>query len=100
MKHNIFDHEKIPLSGEIFHVLLQRKNVVIEKILSSNMVPEKEYIQDHDEWVILLSGQANIFIDHKETTLAPGDYLFIESGKPHRVLKTAMGTTWLAIRLY
>jgi len=100
MKHNIFDHEKIPLNGEIFHVLLQRKNVVIEKILSSNLVPEKEYIQDHDEWVILLSGQACIVIENQQIDLAPGDYLLVESGKPHRVLKTAAGTTWLAIRLY
>ncbi|MDH4262832.1 MAG: cupin domain-containing protein [Spirochaetia bacterium] len=100
MKKNIFENDKIPVSGEIFNILLKHKNVVIEKILSSNLVPEKEYIQDQDEWVILLKGEANILIDNKNIQLVPGDFIFIKSGNPHKVLKTSSGTTWLSVHIY
>ena len=100
MKNNIFNHEKIPISGEIFQILLKRKDIVIEKIISSNLIPDKEYIQDHDEWVLLIDGHAELLMDNKVITLTQGDYLFIESGVSHKVLTTTKGTLWLAIHLY
>ena len=100
MKKNIYKNDKIPVNGEIFNILLKHKNVVIEKILSSNLVPEKEYIQDQDEWVILLKGEANILIADKIFQLIPGDFIFIKSGTTHKVLKTSSGTIWLAIHIY
>ena len=100
MNGNILDNDKIPVNGEIFKILLKQKNIVIEKIISSNLIPEKQYIQDHDEWVLLVDGKAEIFIHDKKIWLTTGDYLFIESGVPHKVLQTHKGTVWLAIHIY
>jgi cupin 2 domain-containing protein len=100
LKKNIFLNERLPADGELFETILKEKNVVIEKILSSNIIPDKEYLQDHDEWVMVVDGEAEILIDNKVTTLSAGDYIFIKSKVPHKVLKTSNGTIWLAVKIF
>lgn len=47
-----------------------------------------EYRQDHDEWVVVLTGGAVLTVDGGIVTLSAGE----------RLLLTVPGTTWLAVR--
>ncbi len=100
MVKNIYKDIKIPESGEMFEKLLETKNVFIERIVSSDKPENKEYIQEQDEWVILLKGKAELEIKGEKISLKEGDYIYIPSKTPHRVLKTEKGTIWLAVHIF
>lgn len=99
---NIF--EKIPLSlkEEFFEDVLTTENFKIERIVSEGHgTPENYwYDQDKNEFVILISGSAELLFENdKKIELNPGDYLIIPAHKKHRVLKTdtIQKTFWLAL---
>lgn len=100
IKKNIYSDINIPENDEIFDIIQKTENTVIERIVSSDTLQEKEYIQDHDEWVLLLKGRSEILLNEEKIILAEGDYLFIEKGVPHRVMSADKGTVWLAIHVY
>ncbi len=93
---NLYDYIT-PKNGEIFNTLLEHKNIKIVRIVSSDEVDKKVYIQDEDEWVVVLEGVATLEIDGKEKELSKGDSIFIASKVPHRVMKTQKGTVWLGV---
>ncbi len=96
---NVFNNTKPPKTGERFTQLLKHKNILIKKIVSSNKPNPKIYKQDHDEWVLLLRGNAQLRVKKKIYNLQPGDYIFIKTGQEHEVIKTRYGTVWLAVHL-
>ena len=93
---NIFSYPSVD-KGEIFDTLFKNSNVKISKIVSSDKLEVKEYIQKEDEWVVVLEGKATLVVDKKEITLSRGEHLFIPSLTPHSVIKTEKDTLWLAI---
>ena len=93
---NIFDYT-VPEVGEDFKSLFKSENIDIVRIVSSEKLEDKLYIQDIDEFVILLEGEALLEVEGKEVILKKGDTLFIPAKMPHRVLRTKKGTLWLAI---
>lgn len=95
---NLFEY-KIPKIGEDFTTLFENKNVKIVRIVSSKDIEEKTYLQDEDEWVLLVAGEATIFMDNIEYKLHTGDTLFIPSRTPHAVIKVAHGTLWLGVHI-
>lgn len=99
MHPNLYDYT-VPQSGEEFTSLLEYKKIKIVRIVSSAEVEPIEYIQEEDEWVLVIRGEAVLVLDQKEIILKEGDHLFIPSKTPHRVLKTKNGTLWLALHLY
>lgn len=99
MKGNAYN-ANAPKRGEIFDTLLQHKNIKIERIFSSDKIPDKVYKQKQDEWVVLLKGHAKLDLDGKVVEMKAGDYLFIPSGQRHKVLKTKSGSVWLAIHIF
>lgn len=96
---NFFDFT-IPQQGETFSTLLNHPKVKIVRIVSSDELGEKEYIQEEDEWVLLLEGEAKLLLNRKEVTLKKGDSLFIPALIPHQVLSAQMGTLWIALHIY
>ncbi|NCO76096.1 MAG: cupin domain-containing protein [Cyanobacteria bacterium] len=94
----IFSLEK----GEDFKEILRCKNVVIERIISSDQPDNIIYNQIQDEWVILLQGNATLQVAEKIYDLTSGDYLFISANTPHQVIKTSKDPfcIWLAIHIY
>ena len=96
---NIFGIEE-PNEGEIVDSLFNHKNIKIERIISSDKIPDKEYIQEQDEWVVLLKGKATLETGGNTHELREGDYLSIPSGQWHKVLKTQSGTVWLAVHIF
>ena len=95
---NIFDYT-IPKNGEDFTTLLEYKNIKIVRIVSSENLEPKVYIQEEDEWVVLLEGKATMLINGEQKILNKGDTLFIPSSTAHEIMDTANGTIWLAIHI-
>ncbi len=96
---NIYDY-LIPQSGETISTLLAHKNVKINRIVSSADVVPVEYLQEEDEWLTVIEGEACLHIDNKEKTLKKGDTLFIPAKTPHTILKTLAGTVWLTVHIF
>lgn len=89
-----------PQNGETFTSLLEHKNIKINRIVSSDRLDEKVYIQEEDEWLVLLEGEARLLLDKEERELIKGDILFIPSKTPHRILRTKSGTVWLTVHIF
>ncbi len=96
---NLYDYS-IPQEGEAFTSLLERKNVRILRIVSSETPDPVEYRQEEDEWVVLLEGSATMEIEGEIRTLQRGETLFLPAHTPHRVLTTSPGTLWLAVHIH
>ena len=90
------------LSHELFDTLVQSGEVKIERIVSKGHTSPDSgwYDQEHDEWVIVLKGNASIlFEDESIVSLAEGEYMNIPAHKRHRVINTSINpkTIWLAV---
>ena len=96
---NIFNYS-VPVNDENFTTLLEHKNIKINRIVSSSKVEPVEYIQDEDEWLILVEGEATLLIENKEKILTKGDTLFIPAKVPHTVMKTSRGAVWLTVHIF
>ena len=83
--------------------LLARPGLRIERIVSTGQAspPGFWYDQEHDEWVILLSGGAGLAIDGAAEMSSPGDYVFLPAHTRHRVTWTdaRVPTVWLAVHV-
>jgi cupin 2 domain-containing protein len=78
-----------PTEGEVFDELLRRGPVRIERIVSSAFPEPVLYDQPQDEWVLLLQGEAKLWVAEDELVLRTGDSLLIPARTPHRVLSTS-----------
>ncbi|MFW6227711.1 MAG: cupin domain-containing protein [Bacteroidota bacterium] len=99
---NVFIHSHNSDSAEeTFTILMQNTNVKVERIVSSGQVTpvHKPYIQENDEWVVLLQGEAEIKTDEDIFRLKNGDSLFIPAGLPHWVTYTSKKPEciWIAV---
>lgn len=87
---------------ELFEDLFRGKNIRIERIISNGQSSPEGfwYDQEWDEWVILLSGSAELeFEEGKTINLTPGNYVYIPAQKRHRVNSTSKEnlSVWVAI---
>ena len=101
---NLFDDLPRQSDKEVLTELLWRKGVRIERIVSTGQSTpvDKPYTQEYEEWVLLVSGSAGLWIEGEaERELRPGDYVLIPSHRPHCVTWTAKSepTVWLAVHL-
>ena len=99
---NLFENLPLQTEGEAFTELLSRTGIRIERIVSNGQSTPADapFDQDHDEWVLLLSGSASLWVDQEgERDLCPGDHLLIPAHRLHRVTRTAGDepTVWLAL---
>lgn len=97
---NLFANAAPPQEGERFEALLSHKGLVVERIVSSSRIASQEYVQEQDEWVVLLQGEATLDVDGQTVQLRSGDYLFLPSRTPHTVQRVSDGALWLAVHLH
>lgn len=97
---NLFDGATPAAHGERFDTLLQHRNLVVERIVSSADITPVEYLQAQDEWVVLLRGDAELEVRGDAVRLRAGDHLFLPAGTPHRVMRASAGALWLAVHLH
>jgi cupin 2 domain-containing protein len=87
-----------PAGGERTVELAAGDGFRVEQILSGRLEAPQEYDQDHDEWVLVLAGSAQLEVGGDEHHLGPGDWWVLPAGTPHRLVRTQPGTSWLAVR--
>ncbi len=87
-----------PLRGESVEVLAAVSGLVVEQILSGEITEPVEYLQDHDEWVVVLAGGATLTVDGTTIGLSAGEWLLLPRGTPHCLESTVAGTSWLVVR--
>lgn len=97
---NVYANATPPQEGERFEALLSHKGLLVERIVSSSKIAAQEYVQEQDEWVVLLQGEAVLDVDGESVQLRSGDYLFLPSLTPHTVLSVSDGALWLAVHLH
>lgn len=73
--------------------------VRVEAIYSSDSPDPTPYVQDHDEWVIVIDGGARLDVDGEQVEMTAGDWILIRAGVEHRVLHTRAGTRWIAVHV-
>lgn len=102
-KGNIYDGAEAAVSKfEQFDEIFESGDFLIERIISSGQsTPEGKWLmQDRDEWVVLLKGNATIsFRDSEPVNMMSGDHILIPSGVEHRVERTSIDPKclWLAV---
>lgn len=90
-------------TGEQFEELLSRSGFQVERIVSSGQSspPGFWYDQDVAEWVVLLSGAAELQFEDEDRPrrMIPGDWIDIAPHRRHRVNWTdaSQPSIWLAI---
>lgn len=98
---NIFNNLDLPESEEIFEELAKNKHFKFEKIISYSQITPKDewYDQNHNEWVMLLKGDAKLRFENpvRIIHLKEGDYLTIHAHNKHRVEYTSKDAMWLAL---
>ena len=100
---NLFDQLPTSVPHEITTTLASGKDVRIERIISTghSSAADSWYDQDEREWVIVLSGEAELMFagDAAPIRLKPGDYIDIAPHRRHRVHWTTPDepTVWLAV---
>ena len=87
---------------EVFETLLSKGDLRIERIvtLTPYSAPGDWYEEETDEWVVLLTGSAEIeYRTGEKVRMTAGDPLFIPARKKHRVSWSAPGERciWLAV---
>jgi cupin 2 domain-containing protein len=88
-----------PSTGERIERIVALRGLVVEQILSGSIVARQDYLQDADEWVVVLAGAAIMEVDGERVALAAGDWTLLPAGVPHSVIETQAGTNWLAVHL-
>ena len=86
-----------PPTGERFVELAAVADFRVEHIVSSDSPDPAEQVQDWDEWVLVVSGAAQLEIRGHCHDLSAGDWVLLPAGTPHRVLGTQAGTQWIAV---
>jgi cupin 2 domain-containing protein len=99
MPPNLFDDADSPDTGERFETLARVRQVTIERIVSSATPDVTRYVQEHDEWVALLRGEATLEIDGVARELRAGDHVLLPARTPHIVRRTSAGAVWLAVHV-
>lgn len=88
---NLFCMPPEGFEGEFAEILAKGPDVRIERIVSSGQASEPGfwYDQSEDEWVLLVSGQAELQFEDGTVALSPGDSLLIPAHTKHRVSITS-----------
>jgi cupin 2 domain-containing protein len=87
------------MRGERVEQIVHVGETVIEQILSGELDEPFEYDQDHDEWVVVLRGAAELEVNGERLSLKPGDWVLLPRRTSHRLVQTTRGTSWLAVHL-
>ncbi len=86
---------------ELSETLAGNRHARLLRILSPAHFRSAPFLQQEDEWVMVLQGEGTLEIAAETVRLGPGDSLLIPAGTPHRVRDTSAEPRciWLALHL-
>ncbi len=93
------DGTQAPAVGERVEDVLELGSVEIRQILSGRLEQPVDFVQEDDEWVVVLAGRGRLEIEGREVELEAGEWLFLPAGLPHRLVEAEPGTSWLAVHV-
>jgi mannose-6-phosphate isomerase-like protein (cupin superfamily) len=96
----LLDPAHTPAAGERIEDVVRVGNVVVEQILSGRVQGPLDYLQEHDEWVVVLAGAATLEVGGTPVDLGAGDWVLLPAGVPHRLLRVERGTNWLGVHVH
>jgi cupin 2 domain-containing protein len=96
---SLYSHASAAPATERIDRVAEVKNVTIERIVSSGSQPRASYLQEHDEWVLLVRGEAEMTVDGERVLLEAGDTLYLPARVPHELIKTSEQALWLAVHV-
>jgi cupin 2 domain-containing protein len=99
---NIFEDIPDASATEQSRPVFESAGVKIERIVSHSHASPKDfwYDQDHDEWVLVLRGDAVLeFGEGRMVEMRTGDHLLIPKHVKHRVERTCAEAVWLAVHM-
>jgi cupin 2 domain-containing protein len=91
--------EDAPEFGEVVESVVELSGIGVEQILSGELAGPVDYRQDHDEWVVVLAGGAELEVAGSPVSLSTGEWVVLPRGVPHRLVSTRAETSWLALRV-
>lgn len=92
---NVFEKVEFCQEKEIQTELFNTQDYYIERITSKGQESDF-YIQEEAEFVVLMQGTAEIWVEGQGTKqLEAGSYLFLDRRLKHRVTKTIGECIWL-----
>jgi cupin 2 domain-containing protein len=86
-----------PSEGERVEGLARLEGFHVEYIHSGTVGEPVDYLQDHDEWVVVLGGLAVVEVGGERLEMRDGDWAVLPSGVPHRLVTVEAGTRWIAV---
>ncbi len=96
----LLDPSVTPGSGERIEDVVSFRNVVVEQILSGQVVSPLDYLQEQDEWVVVLSGAAVLEVGGQPVALGAGEWVLLPANVPHRLVSVEPGTNWLGVHAH
>lgn len=99
LRGRLFDGALPPRGGERMDTLVEAAGTRVIRIVSAADAPPADYLQEEDEWVALLAGEATLIVAGEDLSLVAGDWLFLPVGVPHTVARTSEGAVWLAVHV-
>jgi cupin 2 domain-containing protein len=99
---NVFELPAELPADEVAERLAGSREVLVERIISTGQAtpPGEWLVQERDEWVVLLQGEAALsYDDSSRVELRMGDHVLIPAGRRHRVERTSEvpPCIWLAV---
>ncbi|WP_275096411.1 cupin domain-containing protein [Sedimenticola hydrogenitrophicus] len=87
---------------EQFETLAENPHARLLRIISPPHFRSEPFLQQEDEWVMVLQGEGILEVRGERIRLGRGDSLLIPAGTPHRVLDTSAAPhcIWLALHLH
>ncbi|MFI5053314.1 MAG: cupin domain-containing protein [Acidimicrobiia bacterium] len=93
----LHDSSGAPTVGERVDEIARVNGTAVEQILSGRLTVPVDYVQDVDEWVVVLAGRAVLEVEGVRLDLTAGDWVLLPALTPHRLLETDPGTSWLTV---
>lgn len=94
---HLLDAAAAPTTGETEVELARMGATLVQQIVSGQVDTPAWYLQDVDEWVVVLEGSATLEVAGRTFALTGGDWVLLPAGEPHVLAEVAPGTRWLCV---
>jgi cupin 2 domain-containing protein len=88
-----------PEHGESERTLVELPGFSVRQVLSGQLERPVAYLQEEDEWALVISGRAALVVGVEAVELEPGDWVWLPAGVAHTLERAEPGTSWVTVHL-